>query len=37
VDGRRYRRERWALTPGTHRIEALGRDGQHAEISITVE
>jgi penicillin-binding protein 1C len=37
VDGRRYHRERWPLAPGVHRIEALGRDGQRAEISITVE
>jgi penicillin-binding protein 1C len=37
VDGRRYRRERWPLAPGTHRIEAMGAGGQRAEISITVE
>jgi len=37
VDGRRYRRERWPLIPGTHRIQARGAGGQRAEISITVE
>jgi penicillin-binding protein 1C len=37
VDGRPYRQDRWPLRRGTHRIEALGREGQRAEISITVE
>jgi penicillin-binding protein 1C len=37
VDGRQYRRERWPLAPGTHRIQAFGAGGQRAEISITVE
>jgi penicillin-binding protein 1C len=37
VDGRRYRRERWALVPGMHRIQAVGPGGRRAEISITVE
>jgi membrane carboxypeptidase/penicillin-binding protein PbpC len=37
VDGRPQRSARWALERGDHRIRAVDRGGEAAEVRVTVE